>query len=128
VDNIKDYFLVTRIIGNRGNFMSDVGPKSREVRRKQGAGDHSYTFNFLYAEGEQVTNKVAVVCTFKNTTYDPITASSIRMVMTIKEASLLALYTLSEIQQVIFEKVGNGIFTPLCGDVFKSTRANSSEY
>jgi len=40
------------------------------------------------------------------------------MVMTIKEASLLALNTLSEIQQVINENVGNGTLTRLCGAMF----------
>jgi len=99
-------------------MLYEVGPKSREVRRRQGVPDNTYRFNFLYNVAGAVQNKVAIVSTFKNVSYVPVSANSERMVLTIKEASLLALHTLSEIQDVIYAKTGTGIFTPLCGAVF----------
>jgi len=99
-------------------MLYEVGPKSREVRRRQGTGDNTYRFNFMYDTSAGLVHKVAVVCTFKNVSYVPVSATSERMVLTIKEASLLALYPLSEIHDIIYENTGTGIFTPLCGAVF----------
>jgi len=96
-------------------MLYEVGPKSREVRRRQGVPDNTYRFNFLYSTSSGVENKIAIVSTFKNVSYVPVSANSVRMVLTIKEASLLALNTLSEIQDVIYSNTGSA---PLCGAVF----------
>ena len=113
----KDYNMALQIetismaVEFAAKVIYKVGPESRKV--KPGQLDKTWRFNFEYANNAK---HYVFVSTFKTTTYVP-TDGEYDMTISLKQASLLAMETLSRVC-VISATEQQYIFTPLAGAIF----------
>lgn len=95
-----------------------IGPESRAVKKP--GTDKKWKFRFITKESEKSYHiNTVFVCTFKNTT-PPEPQPKVdgnKLILTIKQASLLALTTLAKVVGLCVDK-DSIIMTPLAGAIF----------
>lgn len=92
----------------------EVGPETRKVRKE--TGDKKWRFLFCANDKKP---KYAFVCTYKGIappTSQPVTTDD-KIVLTVKQASLLSLYVLSGLSKIALEHEYT-VLTPLAGAIF----------
>lgn len=93
----------------------EIGPMTRQVTKS--GGDEVYKFIFIYSATDI---RAAFVCTFKSS--DPISDynEGNKIVLTVKQAMLLAVKTLEQLNIIGSQQIPNPVhlLTPLAGAVF----------
>lgn len=99
-------------------MLYEVGPMARQVRKKD--NDKTWKFMFLYKMADRLVVKVAFVSTYKKDTNDYIhEATTDRITLSVKNASLLAIRTLEKINCLAITcNPPIMLLTPLAGAVF----------
>lgn len=99
-------------------IMYVVGPESRKVKKAD--GDKVWKFKFMYNLNNKLSVKTAFVCTFKSTNTIPAyNVKENKIILTIKQASLLAIQTLELINEISTASDAKSfLLTPLAGAVF----------
>nr|QXV86665.1 MAG: nucleocapsid protein [Tibet bird virus 1] len=112
--------VASRAVEFCSKMLYEVGPESRQVKKKD--GDKVWKFDFIYKDNAtgKVIIKVAFVCTFKDDKNEYIPeATTDKIVLTVKHASLLAINTLELINQIALTMTPEVVLlTPLAGAVY----------
>lgn len=115
--DVLDWDRPSRAVEFCSKIIFEVGPESRQIKKSD--GDRVWKFKFLYksATNEPLV-KVAFVSTFKATQPVKQTTEVNKMILTIKQAGLLAMDTFNKLACLILVPNGIYLLTPLAGAIF----------
>ncbi|QXL90808.1 nucleoprotein [Pectinophora gossypiella virus 2] len=97
-------------------ILFEYGPYIRQ--EKKGKGDKAIRFKFPYVKDtKKLVIKVVIVSTFKETYYKDMVQDN-KMIMTFKQAAMLAMITFNRAVKHVYSKLSQVLLTPLCGATF----------
>lgn len=101
-------------------MLFDYGPYIRNEKRSK--GDKAVRFRFPYVKTDSENKhylryKTVIVSTFKEIVYDKMVSDQ-KMILTFKQAGLLAMETFSKAIDFCYSNNGNVLMSPLCGAIF----------
>lgn len=94
-------------------------PESRSVKSGTNTKDKIWKCKFVYSDGTKSSTKIIVVATHKNTESKPMVASKSLLVLSVKQATLLAMHCFKNYVAYSFKLIPNRVLlTPLAGAVY----------
>lgn len=98
-------------------ILFEVGPYIRNEKKSK--GDKAIRFKFPYVKGEnELSCHSVIVSTFRENVYNTKDNTEKIMVITFKQAGMLAMVTFNKVINLAFSHDGSILMTPLCGAVY----------
>lgn len=98
-------------------ILFEVGPYIRNEKKSK--GDKAIRFRFPYIKnGKELSCHSVIVSTFRENVYNTKDNTDKVMIMTFKQAGMLAMVTFNKVINLAFNNDGSILMTPLCGAVY----------
>lgn len=96
-----------------------MGPESRSVKSGTNTKDKIWKCKVIYNDSGKSDTRMLIVATHKNTEAKPVTTTKNLLVLSVKQATLLAMYKFKEYVKYSFNLIPSRVLlTPLAGAVY----------